>query len=63
MEGFFLAYAAITIALLIAQLLDYVTEQERVSLSRREVLVLDARSTDVAVGPAPEPHEQYDRAA
>ena len=63
MEVFFPAYAAITLALLIVQLLDYVTELERVPLSRCKVLVLNAGSTAVALSPVPEPHEQCDRAA
>jgi hypothetical protein len=63
MEMFFLAYAAISLALLIAQLFDYVTELESMSSSRCEALVLNAASTDVASSAAPGPHEQYDRAA
>jgi hypothetical protein len=63
MEAFLFANAAITLALLLVQLFDFVTGLDRVPLSRGNVLVLAAGSTAVALSPAPEPHEQYDRAA
>jgi hypothetical protein len=63
MEVLFLAYAAITLALLIVQLLDYVAEQERVPLSRCNVRVLNNGSTGVASSPLAKPQVQYDRAA
>jgi hypothetical protein len=63
MEVFVFANAAITLALLIVQLLEFVTELDRVPLSRGKVLALSTGSKDVALGPAPQPDEQYDRAA
>ena len=63
MEVLFVAYAAITIALLMVQLLDYVAEQERVPLSRCNVMVLNYGSTGVASSPVAKPQMQYDRAA
>ena len=63
MESLFLAYAAITIALLIVQLLDYVGEQERVPLSGCNVLVFNNGSTGVESSPAAKPQVQYERAA
>jgi hypothetical protein len=63
MEVFFLAYAAITVALLIVQLLDYVAEQERVPMSGGNVIVFNHGSTGVESSPAAKPQVQYDRAA
>jgi hypothetical protein len=63
MEVLFLAYAAITLALLIVQLMDYVAEQERVPLSRWNVIALNYGSTGVASSPVAKPQVQYDRAA
>jgi hypothetical protein len=63
MEVLFLAYAAITIALLVVQLLDYFAEQERVPLSQRNVMVLNYGSTGAASIPVAKPQVQYDRAA
>ncbi len=63
MESLFLAYAAITIALLIVQLLDYVGEQERVLLSGSKVLAFNNGLTGVESSPAAAPQVQYGRAA
>ena len=63
MEVLFLAYAAITLALLIVQLLDYVAQQERVPLSRCNVMVFNNGSTGVESSSAAKPQVQYDRAA
>jgi hypothetical protein len=63
MEVLFLAYAAITIALLIVQLQDYFAEQERVPLSGCNVMVFNNGSTGVESSPAANPQVQYDRAA
>ncbi len=63
MEVLFLAYATITLALLIVQLVDYDAEQERVPLSRCKVVMLNNGSTDGASNPKARPQVQYDRAA
>ena len=63
MEALSLAYAAITLALLIVQLLDYFAEQERMPLSRCNIVVLNNGSTGVASGLVAKPQVQFDRAA
>jgi hypothetical protein len=63
MEVLFLAYAAITLALLIGQLMDYLTEQERVPLSTCNVIALNNGFTRVASSPVVKSQVQYDRAA
>ena len=63
MDALFLAYAATTLALLIAQLLDYVAEQEHMPLSRCNVTVLNVGSTGIASSSVAKPQVQYDRAA
>ena len=63
MEVLFIAYAAITLALLIAQLLEYVAKPERLPLSRCNVIALKNASTGLVCGPVAKPQMKYDRAA
>ena len=63
MELLSLAYAAISLALLIVQLLDYDAEQERMPSSRRNVMLLSTGPTGVPSSPAAKTQAQYDRAA
>jgi len=63
MEVLFVAYAAITLALLVAHLLDYVAKQERLPLSPCNVIALKNGSTGLVSSPVAKPQVQYDRAA
>ena len=63
MEMVFLVYAAITFALLVLHLLDYLVGHQRAPLIERKWAAPAVKPAGVAADPVSVPPVQYDRAA